>query len=209
MIELDVIKQNREEFLELINGIERENFFKEQLIEALDNSDFFYAPATTKYHGAYAGGLCEHSLDTYKELKKLCDNFPNYFFEEDTIRIVSLLHCIDKINLYKKDIRNKKVYHENGSKFDNLGLFDWVSEEVYSIDYDNKFIYGNQEQISEFIVRQYVPLKLEESVALLHYSGGMNKDSTQINMSEIYRRYPLALLLHTADMLASYLDQNE
>ena len=116
---------------------------------------------------------------------------------------------ISKINLYKKDIHNKKIYHDSGSKSDNLGRFDWVSEEIYSVDNENKFVYGNHEQTSEFIVRQYVPLTLEESVALLHHHGGMGWDSTQINITTIYNNYPLALLLHTADLLASYIDQNE
>lgn len=207
MIPTDIIEENKNEFITLVKGIERENAAIDSLIDMLESSDFFYAPASTKYHGAYQGGLCEHSLDVYKELKYLVKKFPQYFFEEDTLRIVALFHDISKIGLYKKDIRNKKVYHENGSKFDNLGLFDWVSEEVYSIDYDNKFIYGNHEQISEFIVRQYIPLTLEESVSLLHHHGGMNWDSTKTNMSEIYRKYPLSLLLHNADMLGAFIDQ--
>ena len=209
MIPSDIIEENKNQFLELVNGIEREGIFKEELLALLENSDFFSAPASTRYHGSYPGGLCEHCLDTYKELKMLSGKFPQFFYTEDTIRIVSLFHDISKINLYKKDIRNKKVYHENGSKFDNLGLFDWVSEEVYSVDNEHKFVYGNHEQTSEFIVRQYIPLTIEESAALLHHHGGTSYDSTQANISEIFKHYPLALMLHSADMLVSYLDQNE
>lgn len=207
MIPSDVIEKNKEEFLELVNGIEREGFLKEQFLTFIENSDFFIAPASTKYHGAYPGGLCEHSLDVYKELKMLIDKFPQYFYEEDTIRIISLLHDISKINLYKRDIKNKKVYHETGSKTDSLGKYDWISEEIYSVDYENKFVYGNREQTSEFIARLYIPLTLEESVALLHCLGGKGNDSSQINIGEIFKHYPLTLFLHTADMLASYIDQ--
>lgn len=209
MIPSDIIEENKNQFIELISGIERGGFLKEQLISFLENSDFFTAPASTKYHGSYPGGLCEHCLDTYKELKMLSEKFPQFFYTEDTIRIVSLLHDISKINLYKKDIHNKKVYHESGSKSDNLGRFDWVSEQVYIIDKEHRFIYGNHEQTSEFIVRQYVPLMVEESVALLNHHGGTAYDSTPVNISEIFNNYPLSLLLHNADMLASYLDQNE
>lgn len=209
MISSEIIEENKNKFIELLNGIEREGAFIENLIETLSNSDFFYAPASTKYHGSYVGGLCEHSLDVYKELKMLTGKFPQYFYEEDTLRIIALLHDISKTNLYKRDIKNKKVYHESGSKSDNIGRFDWVGEEVYSIDYENRFIYGNHEQTSEFLVRQYFPLTLEESIALLHHHGGTGWDSTQINMAEIYNNYPLALLLHTADLLASYIDQHE
>lgn len=209
MIPTDIIEENKNEFIDIVRSIEREGSAIESLIDMLETSDFFYAPASTKYHGAYPGGLCEHCLDTYKELKSLVEKFPQYFYESDSIKILGLFHDIAKINLYKKDIRNKKFYHENGSKFDSLGLFDWVSEEVYSVDHDRKFIYGSHEQTCEFLVRQYFPLTLEESIALLHHHGGMNWDSTQTNISEIYNKYPLALLLHTADMLSTYIDQNE
>lgn len=209
MIPTDIIEENKNEFIELVRSIKREGAAIDSLLDMLETSDFFYAPASTKYHGSYPGGLCEHCLDTYKELKCLVENFPKYFYESDSIKILGLFHDIAKINLYKKDIRNKKFYHENGSKFDNLGLFDWVSEEVYSIDHDKKFVYGNHEQTCEFLVRQYFPLTLEESVALLHHHGGMSWDSTQTDLSEIYNKYPMALLLHTADMLATYIDQNE
>ena len=209
MIPTDIIQENKNEFIELVRSIKREGAAIDSLLDMLETSDFFYAPASTKYHGSYPGGLCEHCLDTYKELKGLVENFPRYFYESDSIKILGLFHDIAKINLYKKDIRNKKLYHENGSKFDNLGLFDWVSEEVYSIDHDKKFVYGNHEQTCEFLVRQYFPLTLEESVALLHHHGGMSWDSTQTDLSEIYNKYPMALLLHTADMLATYIDQNE
>jgi len=209
MIPADIIEQNKTRFLELVNEIERDGFAKESMMEMLERSDFFTAPASTKYHGCYPGGLCEHCLDVYKNLKKLLKDFPQYYYDENTIKLVSLFHDIAKIGLYKTDIRNKKVYHESGSKVDNLGRYDWVSEEVYSIDTDNKFVFGNHEQTSEFLLRQYVPLSIEESVAILHHHGGLNWDSTQVNLSEIYIKYPISLLLHTADMFATFIDQHE
>lgn len=209
MIPSDIIEQNKTKFLELVNEIEREGFAKESMIELLEKSDFFIAPATTKYHGSYEGGLCEHCLNVYKNLKLLVERFPECNVTTDTLLILSLFHDISKINLYKKDFRNKKVYHETGSKSDSMGRYDWVSEEIYSIDNEDRFIYGNHEQTSEFLVRQYIPLTIQESVALLHHHGGMSWDSTQTNISEIYNRYPIVTLLHTADLLASYIDQHE
>ena len=209
MISTDVMIENENQFLELINSIEREGAKIDELVNYLKSSDFFIAPSSTKYHGVYPGGLCEHSLDVYKNLKMLLDKHPQYFYEDDTVKIVSLLHDISKTNLYKKDIRNKKVYHESGSKVDNLGKFDWVSEEVYSIDKEHRLIYGNHEQTSEFMVRLFIPLSMEESVALLHHHGGMNWDSTQINITDIYDNYPLTLFLHISDMLGAYINQHE
>lgn len=209
MIPLDVIEENKKEFLELIKSIEREGAKIDDLVNYLEKSDFFFAPSSTKYHGSYPGGLCEHCLDVYKNLKMLLEKHPQYFYEDDTVKIVSLLHDISKTNFYKRDIRNKKVYHESGSKTDSLGKFDWVSEEVYAIDNEHRLIYGNHEQTSEFMVRLFTPLSMEESIALLHHHGGMGWDSTQINITDIYNNYPLALFLHMADLLGAYVNQHE
>lgn len=204
MLTQEQINEKKSEFLSLVEGINREGMNKEELIKFLESSDFFYAPASTKYHGCYPGGLCEHSLDVYILLTTILKSVHNFNYDEDTIRIVSLFHDFSKVNLYKKDIRNKKVYHEYGSKSDNLGRFDWVSEEAYSIDKDNRFMFGNHEETSEFLTRQFIPLSPEESVALLHHHGGMGWDSTRMNMSEIYTVYKLAVYLHSADLLASF-----
>lgn len=199
------IELNKQEFLRLVNDINREGVLKDELINMLETSDFFYAPASTKYHGSYCGGLCKHSLDVYN---RMFDFKETIKMDIDSVKIVSLFHDISKINLYKKDIRNKKLYYEYGSKSDNIGRFDWVSEEIYIVDHDNKFVYGNHEQTSEFLVRQYFPLTVEESVALLHHHGGLGWDSTKADISEIYSKYPLAVLLHSADLMASFLDKN-
>lgn len=207
MLEQNVIEANKTYFLDLLSTIERPNAALDMLTEWLETSDFFTAPASTKYHGAYPGGLCEHSLDVYKNMEKLLSLHPEYYYESDTVKIVSLLHDLAKVNFYKRDFRNKKVYHENGSKQDNNGRFDWVSEATYAVDHDNRFVYGNHEETSEFLVRQYIPLSVEESVALLHHHAGMSWDSTKADISVVYNKYPLAAFLHTADMLSTFIDQ--
>ena len=55
----------KEEFIELFQEhIHRDG--AEALLDYLTNKcDFVTAPASARYHGAYAGGLCEHSLNVY------------------------------------------------------------------------------------------------------------------------------------------------
>ena len=202
MISKEQIEYNKQKLLEIVDTIDRPGI--RELRHMLLSTDFFYAPASSIYHASYEGGLCEHCLETYFELKRLIDNHREYQYEEDTLKVVGLFHDISKINLYKKDIRNKKVYHDNGTKSDNLGRFDWISEEIYKVDKDNKLVYGNHEQTSEFLLRLYVPLTQEESVAVLHHHGGLGWDSVKIDISEIYNKYPLAMFLHIADMLSTY-----
>lgn len=205
MLTNEQIEQNKNEFLSYVNSIKRENSNIEKLISKLEASDFFTAPASTKYHGAFEGGLCRHSLDVFIILKNLVA-MTQLEIPEETLVIVSLFHDISKMNNYEQTCFNKKVYSELGSKSDNNGRFDWVSEMGYKTkDAKDRFVYGNHEQNSEYMIRQFIPLKLEESVAILHHHGGMGWDSTQMDISTIYQKYPLALLLHQADMMCAYM----
>lgn len=202
---------NKQEFIELISGINRDNADIEKLIRQLEKLDFFEAPASAKYHNACKGGLCDHSLNVYYNLKHLLSykqGLPEECYNEDSIRIVSLLHDISKMNMYELSSRNKKVYCENGSKSDNLGTFEWVSELSYKKKDDTELLtYGNHEMTSEYMVRQFIPLTIQESVAILHHMGAMHYDCAQDNISVVFTKYPLSLLLHQADMLATYIDE--
>ena len=202
------IESNKEKFKELLLSIKREGARIDDLISKLESSDFFYAPASTKYHGSYEGGLVDHCLSVFENFKSLVTmkGLDNVISLESII-ILSLLHDFSKMNLYKKDYRNKKVYSESGSKHDNMGRFDWVSEEVYSMaSYDERFLYGNHEETSEFMVRQYIPLSYQESVAIVNHHAGMSYDSNEVS-SAIIERFPLATILHLADMLACNIDK--
>lgn len=207
----NVIETNKETFCTFLRQIRRDGARIDDLIKKLENSDFFYAPASTKYHNSVRGGLCDHSLNVYYNLRSLVKNkHLESFISEETILICGLLHDISKINVYEESIRNKKVYHELGKKYDNLGNFDWVSEKTYQMkDIKDRFIYGNHEETSEYMIRKYIPLKLEESVAILTHHGSLSYDSVSIeSVSQKYERYPLACLLHVADMISTYIDED-
>lgn len=205
------LKANKEKIYTLLKSIQRDGANIEGLLKKLEESDYFIAPASTKFHNCCIGGLADHSLNVYYNLKRLVENkhLEDSILEESII-ICGLLHDISKINYYEKGIRNKKVYSEVGSKWDELGRYDWVSEESWSvIPEKDRFIYGNHEETSEFMVRQFIPLKVSESVAILNHHAGKGNDSSGINVSGIYHRYPLANLLHVADMIATYTDETD
>ena len=202
----------KNDFIDLLREIKRQNANIEDLIQKLESSDFFQAPASTKYHNAYIGGLVEHSLNVYYNLESLIDmKGLKGYIDEDSILICGLLHDISKMNFYEITSRNEKVYSENGSKFDELGKFDWKARLAFKIkDSKERFIYGNHEETSEFMIKTYIPLTVEESVAILNHHGGKGFDSIPIDtISDKYNKYPLASLLHIADMMAAYVDENE
>lgn len=201
------INSNKQEFIGLLKSIKREGALIDKLINKLESSDFFEAPASAKNHLACKGGLVEHCLNVYYNLKHLV-LYKKLEIPEESIIITALLHDFSKMNVYELAVTNKKVYSEQGTKSDNLGKFDWIAETSYKRKEEAKtFIFGNHEQTSEYMVRQFIPLTIIESIAILHHMGGQGFDCAKDNLSLIYTKYPLACLLHLADMMATFVDE--
>lgn len=184
------------DFKERFLALYKENITRDgadDLMEWLTTSDFFVAPASTKFHGSYAGGLLEHSLNVYDCLVEeldILDIKDNYSAE--TVALVSLLHDICKVNFYKKGTRNVK---ENGQ---------WVTKEVYEID--EKFPCGHGEK-SVIILQNFMSLSAEEIFAIRAHMGGFDTSvkGGDYFISKIFERSKLSVLLHLADMKATYL----
>ena len=219
MLTEDKIQQNKETFLNLIRSITREGIQMDRLVAQLEGSDFFTAPASTIYHNAYRGGLCEHSLNVYYTLCKFVkDLYPIQNdtdiegvgthtacpYTEDSLKIVALLHDFDKINKYERTVKNQKVYSENGSKYDDMGRYDWVSVPGYKRkDNTEVFILGTHGENSVYMTETFVPLNVEEHCAILNHHSVY--DNPNLNTTAIYNRYSLACLLHIADMASTYI----
>ena len=170
----------------------------EELKNYLLKSDFFVAPASTRYHCAYEGVLCEHSVNTYKRLLK---NIRNEFGEEwekivshESVAICGLLHDLCKIDFYKKDFRNVK---ENG---------EWVRKPCFVRE--ELLPYGHGEK-SVYIVHSFLKLTREEAMAINWHMGGFDSrvKGGDGSVSEAYCKYPLALLMHVSDLEATYIDE--
>ena len=183
---------NRERFIELLRSTKREGI--EGLILYLDEkTDMFTAPASVRYHGNYAGGLCEHCLNVYDNLVKLKNAF-NFNVPDDSIIIVALLHDLAKVNFYEEFERNVKV---DGT---------WVQQKQYKVrDVHNRFVYGSHEQTSVFIATQFIPLSIEEQVSIISHHGGVDQHGLHIDtVSDIYNSYTLPIYLHMADSIDAF-----
>ena len=206
------LEANATRFVGLLESIQTEGANIQGLVEYLQGTDFFVAPASTKFHGSYRGGLVAHSLLVYDNLRKLIDAIQDEGHEpipEDSVKVVALLHDLSKANYYEPSFKNEKVYNPDGKKFDEGGKFDWVATGGYKVKPEaSRFICVNHDVNSAYLVSCYYPLSVEEFAAISSHSGLMS-DSVASNpdINEIYRRYPLALLLHQADALAAYYQQ--
>lgn len=184
------------EFINIYNQfIKRDG--SEELLKFLlsTNSDFFTAPASSRFHLSKEGGLVEHSLNVYQCLKdyaerpKVRADFGLHFTNE-SIAIVALLHDLCKMNVYQKSMRNVK--DKNGT---------W--QQVPSYEYNDTLPYGHGEK-SVYIISGFMKLTREEAFAIRYHMGFSNTDDKQ-NVGSAFEQFPLALALSIADMEATYL----
>lgn len=197
-----------EQFNSILFSISRGGADIKGLHDCLQRYGFYSAPASSKYHRAYGGGLCDHSIDVYETLVWLANKMCPGAYTEDTLKIVALLHDVSKANYYVEEVKNKKVYSDNGSKSDSVGKYDWESYLSYTVKpAEDRNLFGTPEENTFYIVSQYIPLTLEESAAILNHRGNAEGSSSSVNrdLPAIYRKYPLVTLLHTADFLSTYL----
>ena len=171
----------KEEFIELLKQTNREGI--EDLIEFLNRTDFFEAPASTRFHGCYKGGLLEHSMKVYEILKTKTE-------DSDSVKIIALLHDVCKANFYKVDYRNAK--NEQGV---------WEKVPYYTID--DTIPYGHGEK-SVMMISEFIRLTPEERYAIRWHMGFTEPKELYTTIGAAYKKYPIALLMHEADLEATY-----
>ena len=159
------------------------------LMAWLETTDFYSAPASTRFHGAFEGGLLQHSLNVYVQLRKLCKFF-DCKASDESVAIVSLFHDLCKVGCYKTEMRWRKDANNQ-----------WEQYPTYKHDED--FVYGGHGSKSVFLVQNFMKLEPDEAAAINCHMGAWDK-SEYGNPSPVYERNKLAWLLHVADEAATY-----
>lgn len=185
----------KDRFIKLLRSVDRVGI--DNLAGYLvHETDFFTAPASSQYHGAYEGGLVEHSLTVFENLSKKKETVLSEC-DFNSITLVSLLHDICKANFYKVDYRNKKNEYGN-----------WEKVPYYAID--DQFPAGHGEK-SVMIVQQFIKLKPEEALAINWHMAGFDERSKGYGgmqaLSAAMSKYNLVAALHIADLEACYFDK--
>jgi len=183
----------KQRFEELLSSVQREGVDK--LLDFIRKSDFYTAPASTRFHGSHEGGLLEHSLNVYtclqsKSYNPLWDEYLKAI-DKDSLIIMALLHDLCKTYYYTIEMRNKK--NEFGQ---------WESVPFYAVD--DKIPYGHGEK-SVMMIEEYIKLKPVERYAIRWHMGAYSGEKDWNILGAAYEKYPLVLALHEADMEATYL----
>lgn len=190
----------------------------DELLDWLCSTSFFEDPASTKYHLNRPGGLCEHSIHVYYRLAELCEqeirrNEDHEQFSDESIAIVGLLHDLCKIGCYAIEQKNVKTYDpqkvaaadQYARKHDAAGDFIWETVQAYR--FADPLPYGHGEK-SVFLIQKYMTLTDAEALAIRYHMGSWI-EGEKTNASKVFESNTLAFLVHTADEMATYLDERE
>ena len=179
----------------------------EEFLKWLESTDFFVAPASTRFHLSRPGGLVEHSIHVYhrlrdlyvmeRQMKENCAFLDLSEKEEETIAICGLLHDICKANFYSVEMRNRK--NEQGQ---------WEKYPFYVVN--DQLPYGHGEK-SAYIISGFMKLSREEAMAIRWHMGFSDNEfkAGGYSVGNAFEKFPLALLTHIADLQATYLDEVE
>jgi len=195
------LEMQRDRFLKIFDEQIGEREGKEALREWLlsDGCDFFSAPASTKYHGFYTGGLCEHSLDVYdmavrleglyrEDIRRqyLVLNRP-YDREQfmESLTVAALFHDLCKVNFYKARVNGRN----------NM-----------SFAVDEQLPFGGHGGKSVYLLCKYLKdVRDEEAIAINCHMGFSRSDDNSICIGESFRFSPLAWIIHVADEAATFM----
>jgi hypothetical protein len=159
----------------------------EELLKWLKSTDFFTAPGSTRFHDCHEGGLAQHSANVFNELVRLLRAYQEVKVTAETAAIVALLHDVCKAGCYKTEMRNRK--NEFG---------EWEKYPVYTFKED--FAFGGHGSKSVYLIQKFMKLTDEEAVCINCHMGVENGNFA---VNDAYREYPLAFLVHTADMAST------
>jgi len=199
MQELDLTIQ-KDRFLKIfdekITDREGKNELRDWLLS--DDCDFFIAPASTKYHGNYEGGLCEHSLDVYDMAVRLENTFAENIRKQylvlnrpyhrerfmESLTIAALFHDLCKVNFYTTKTRGQNSF----------------------LAVEERLPYGGHGSKSVYILSKYLKdIKDEEAIAINCHMGFSRSDDNSISVGEAFHFSPLAWIIHTADSASTFL----
>lgn len=174
----------------------------DEFLSYLESSDFFDAPASSRFHCSFEGGLCLHSLNVFMEMIRLLKVYPEISTRKDgtrvsgeTVAIISLLHDVCKIENYVVSMRNVK---EDGK---------WIQKPYY--EFKENLSVGGHGAKSVYLITKYMKLTDEEAAAIMCHMGTYEFNEKYGNVSNAYNQFPLAWLLHVADESASYIKERE
>ena len=189
------LEEQKEMILDLLRSTERDGIDK--LADYLsDSTDFFTAPASTRFHNNFSGGLAQHCLNVYENFKSLLE-IKGIEMSEDSIIISALLHDLCKCNTYVVETRNRK--NEQGQ---------WEKYNIWATNKDVDIPLPHSSR-SIAIIRKFIKLSIKEELTIFYHMGPYGGEDYEYRnmLKAANEKYPQTVLFYVADTIASYLDE--
>lgn len=189
------LEEQKEMILDLLRSTERDGIDK--LADYLsDSTDFFTAPASTRFHNNFSGGLAQHCLNVYENFKSLLE-IKGVEMSEDSIIICALLHDLCKCNTYVVETRNRK--NEQGQ---------WEKYNIWATNKDIDIPLPHSSR-SIAIIRKFIKLSIKEELTIFYHMGPYGGEDYEYRnmLKAANEKYPQTVLFYVADTIASYLDE--
>lgn len=158
----------------------------ENLMDYLNNGGFFTAPASTKYHGVYDGGLFDHSIAVAKRLIQLTENNGLRWKRVESPFIVGMFHDLCKCDQYLK-------------------VQDKSDPRGFHYEYNSRMSLKGHGSKSVMILSQFINLTEEEVLCIRYHMGAYETDELE-EFDRAIRMYENTLWTHHADQLACKID---
>lgn len=147
-------------------------------------NEFLSAPASTKYHGSYEGGLFDHSFNVAVVLQDLTEKLELEWERPESPVIIGLLHDVCKLDNYKATDYETYAYNEN------------------------PFYKGHGDK-SVILLASQLQLTEEEVACIRYHMGAFTDKAEWSDYTNAIHRYPNVLWTHTADMVATHIMEVE
>ena len=140
---------------------------------------FFTAPASTKYHGAYAGGLADHSYNVYITLNNFTVLNDITWERPESPFIIGMFHDLCKYDGFK--INGNIIEHNDDTLFKGHG------------------------KKSVMLLSTILKLTEEEAACICYHMGAFTDRDQWKDYTDAVKKYPNILWTHHADMYAAHI----
>lgn len=144
----------------------------------LKECGYFTAPAAKAHHGAYNGGLFDHSVAVAEELQNMTDKLGLIWGREESPMIIGLLHDVCKMD-------------------------DYITKEDGTIEWNKEGELPGHGEKSLIMLMGMIDLTVEEKLCIRYHMGAFTDQKEWPYYRRAVSNCENVLYTHTADMIAS------
>lgn len=189
------------DFVDFMASSGDEDLVSPDMLKYLSLNHFFTAPASTKYHGNYEGGLFDHSFIVAKFLVRLTEDNHLTWKNPRSPYIVGMFHDLCKIDQYIPQYEMREELEQ--SPLNDPKPMKFVKT-LCGYEYNPGTLLKGHGDKSVMLLSQFYTLTDEEIMCIRYHMGAFTDKSEWNDYTRAVSQYPNVLWTHQADMLASH-----